>query len=61
MPVLVGLNVIPGVRVFAGAYFDIFLSGKTTGKSPGWNAETRMGFRFFLPTAVPVPALKLVF
>jgi len=29
VPVLVGLNVIPNLRVFAGPYFDIFLSGKT--------------------------------
>ncbi len=29
VPVLVGLDVIPGLRVFAGPYFDIFLSGKT--------------------------------
>lgn len=28
IPVLVGLNVIPNLRVFAGPYFDIFLSGK---------------------------------
>lgn len=29
VPVLVGLNVIPQLRVFAGPYFDFFLSGKT--------------------------------
>ena len=29
MPVLVGLNVMPELRVFAGPYFDLFLSGKT--------------------------------
>lgn len=29
VPVTVGLNVIPNLRVFFGPYFDIFLSGKT--------------------------------
>ena len=29
VPVLVGINVIPNIRVFAGPYFDLFLSGKT--------------------------------
>ena len=29
IPVTAGLNVLPNLRVFAGPYFDIFLSGKT--------------------------------
>lgn len=29
VPITVGLNVLPNFRVFAGTYFDIFLSGKT--------------------------------
>jgi hypothetical protein len=29
VPVTVGIKVIPKLRVFAGPYFDIFLSGKT--------------------------------
>jgi hypothetical protein len=29
IPITAGLNVLPNLRVFAGPYFDIFLSGKT--------------------------------
>ena len=29
VPITLGLNVLPDLRVFAGPYFDIFLSGKT--------------------------------
>lgn len=41
VPVLVGLNVIPQLRVFAGPYFDFFLSGKiiTEISSDGFSME----------------------